>query len=123
MARHLLPTTNLTCSSEDEVRNELVASRQPAIEVTLLSASSSKNAYSCENPVSGFRNNRFVVSTDPFEKPLLPCLATFHPLIPSACISPDMLGTVASQIRRANTMAAPLATTMMSVAVVLDVLL
>ena len=124
MARHLLPRPENTCSPEDEVRNELIASRQPSIEVTLLSASSLIFAYSCEKLVSGFRNDLFTVGTDPFEKLLLPCLATFFlPLIPSACISPDMLGILASQARHTNTMEVPLAMTMMSVAAVSDVLL
>lgn len=83
VARNLLPITNVTCSPSNELRNELIASGLLAVEVALLSASSSIYSYTYEKPVSEFRNDVFIVSTDPVERPLLQGLATFHPLIPS----------------------------------------
>lgn len=93
------------------------------MEVVLCSAYSWMFAYSYGKPVSETRNGVFIVTTDLSEKPLLPCLATFHPLIPSAYISRDRFGTLVSQIRHASNVEGPLVMKMMSIAVVLDALL
>lgn len=92
------------------------------MELALSSASSPKDPYSYQMLFSGRRRDLFHIGTYPFERPLPLCPAIL-PLIPSAGICLDIIHTLASRVRHANTTEVPLATTMMSVVVVLDALL